>query len=84
MDWAFFKANFQAEFFPLNPAKTAALSLQDQDQYSQGKHTLDEYIDSFRALVKQAGYPDGFQLCLTFQNGLYPTLIDRINNLAEG
>ncbi|KAG5334852.1 hypothetical protein C0989_002766 [Termitomyces sp. Mn162] len=28
-----FEKEFQAEFFPLDPAKTAALSLQDQTQY---------------------------------------------------
>ena len=65
-DWASFKANFQVEFFLLNPAKTAALSLWDQDQYGQGKHMLNKYIDSFKVLVKQAGYLGSFQLCLTF------------------
>ena len=45
---------------------------------------LDEYIDSFRVLVEQAGYLDGLQLCLTFRDGLHPTLIDQIDNLAEG
>ena len=75
-DWASFEADFRAEFFPLDPAKTAALSLRDRDQYGQGKCTLDEYIDSFRALVEQAGYPDSFQLCLTFWDGLHPTLVD--------
>ena len=84
VDWASFEANFWAEFFPLDPAKTAALSLQDRDQYGQGKRTLDKYINSFRALVEQARYPDGFQLCLTFRDGLHPTLVDRIDNLAEG
>ena len=84
MEWASFEADFWAEFFPLDLAKTAALSLWDWDQYGQGKCTLDEYIDSFRALVEQARYPDGFQLCLTFWDGLHPTPINRIDNLAEG
>ena len=84
VDWASFKADFQAEFFPLNSAKTAALLLHDWDQYNQGKCTLDKYIESFRALIEQAGYPDGFQLCLAFPDGLHPTLIDQINNLAKG
>ncbi|KAG5348557.1 hypothetical protein C0989_009963, partial [Termitomyces sp. Mn162] len=30
-----------------------------------------------------AAYPDGLQLCLTFWNGLHPTLVERIDNLAE-
>ena len=79
-----FEQEFQDEFFPQNPAKTAALVLQDRDQYGQGKCLLDKYIDSFRALVEQAGYPDGLQLCLTFREGLQSTLMERIDNLAEG
>ncbi|KAG6859405.1 hypothetical protein C0993_003946, partial [Termitomyces sp. T159_Od127] len=46
-DWAAFKKDFQAEFFPIDPAKSAALVLRNREQYRQGKRTLDEYIDSF-------------------------------------
>ncbi|KAG6881182.1 hypothetical protein C0993_002494 [Termitomyces sp. T159_Od127] len=83
-DWAAFKKDFQAEFFSIDPAKSAALALHNREQYGQGKQTLDEYIDSFQALVEQAAYPDGLQLCLTFRDGLHPTLMERIDNLAEG
>lgn len=83
-DWAEFEQEFRDEFFPRNPAKSAALILRDREQYGQGKRSLDEYIDSFRALVEQAEYPDGLQLCLTFREGLHPTLMERIDNLAEG
>ncbi|KAG6884461.1 hypothetical protein C0993_010934, partial [Termitomyces sp. T159_Od127] len=83
-DWAAFEKDFWAEFFPIDPAKYVALALRNREQYRQGKQTLDEYIDSFWALVEQAAYPDGLQLCLTFQDGLHPTLMERINNLAEG
>ncbi|KAG6902275.1 hypothetical protein C0995_002207 [Termitomyces sp. Mi166 len=72
------------EFFPLDPAKTAALSLHNLNQYGQENQSLDDYIDSFHALAEQAGYPDGLQLCLTFHDGLHPTLIECIDNLAEG
>ncbi|KAG5346612.1 hypothetical protein C0989_000555 [Termitomyces sp. Mn162] len=50
--WTEFEKEFQAEFFSLDPAKTAALSLPDQTQYGQGKQSLNEYIDSFHALVE--------------------------------
>ncbi|KAG6883130.1 hypothetical protein C0993_007674 [Termitomyces sp. T159_Od127] len=83
-DWAAFEKDFLAEFFLIDPAKSAALALRNREQYGQGKRTLDEYIDSFQALVKQAAYPNGLQLCLTFRDGLHPTLMERINNLAEG
>ncbi|KAG6881439.1 hypothetical protein C0993_001465, partial [Termitomyces sp. T159_Od127] len=83
-DWAAFEKDFWAEFFPIDPAKSAALALRNREQYGQGKRTLDEYIDSFQALVEQAAYPDGLQLCLTFQDGLHPALMECINNLAEG
>ncbi|KAG6901719.1 hypothetical protein C0995_008799, partial [Termitomyces sp. Mi166 len=69
-------------FFPLDPAKTAALSLYNPNQY--GKQSLDNYIDSLHALAEQADYLDSLQICLTFQDGLHPTLIKRIDNLAEG
>ncbi|KAG6891804.1 hypothetical protein C0992_003654, partial [Termitomyces sp. T32_za158] len=49
-NWDAFEQEFRDEFFPRNPAKTAALILRDKDQYGQGRRSLDEYIDSFRAL----------------------------------
>ncbi|KNZ71648.1 hypothetical protein J132_07879 [Termitomyces sp. J132] len=51
-NWAAFEKDFHAEFFLLDPAKMAALMLHDGKQYRQGKCTLEEYIDSFQALVK--------------------------------
>ncbi|KAG6863143.1 hypothetical protein C0993_012717 [Termitomyces sp. T159_Od127] len=83
-DWAAFEKDFWAEFFPIDPAKSATLVLRNKEQYGQGKQTLDEYIDSFWALVEQAAYLDGLQLCLTFRDGLHPALMERIDNLAEG
>ncbi|KAG6867867.1 hypothetical protein C0995_004499, partial [Termitomyces sp. Mi166 len=58
INWEAFETDFQAEFFPLDPAKTAALSLHNPNQYGQGKQSLDNYIDSFHALAEQAGYLD--------------------------
>ncbi|KAG5351804.1 hypothetical protein C0989_004841 [Termitomyces sp. Mn162] len=55
-----------------------------REQYEQRKHTLDEYIELFQALVKQAAYFNGLQLCLTFWDGLHSALVEHINNLAEG
>ncbi|KAG6882806.1 hypothetical protein C0993_009043 [Termitomyces sp. T159_Od127] len=73
----------KAESFPIDSAKSTALVLRNRKQYGQGKRTLDEYIDFFQVLVKQAAYPDGLQLCLTFQDGLHPVLMEHIDNLAE-
>ncbi|KAG6883302.1 hypothetical protein C0993_006928, partial [Termitomyces sp. T159_Od127] len=70
-NWAAFEKDFWAEFFPIDPAKSAALALCNREQYGQGKRMLDKYIDSFQALVEQAAYPDGLQLCLTFWDGLH-------------
>ncbi|KAG6898549.1 hypothetical protein C0993_006048 [Termitomyces sp. T159_Od127] len=83
-DWAAFEKDFWAEFFLIDPAKSAALTLHNREQYGQEKRTLDEYIDSFWALVERVAYPDGLQLCFTFQDGLYPTLMEHIDNLAKG
>ncbi|KAG6865526.1 hypothetical protein C0993_007980, partial [Termitomyces sp. T159_Od127] len=57
-DWATFEKDFQAELFPIDPAKSAALVLCNREQYGQRKQTLDEYIDSFWVLVKQVAYSD--------------------------
>ncbi|KAG6863113.1 hypothetical protein C0993_012815, partial [Termitomyces sp. T159_Od127] len=38
-DWAAFEKDFQAEFFPIDPAKSAALALRNREQYGQGKQT---------------------------------------------
>ncbi|KNZ76556.1 hypothetical protein J132_09415 [Termitomyces sp. J132] len=65
-DWATFEEDFQAEFFPIDPAKTATLVLCDREQYRQEKQMLDEYINSFQVLVKQATYSNNLQLCLVF------------------
>ncbi|KAG5729111.1 hypothetical protein E4T56_gene3170 [Termitomyces sp. T112] len=34
--------------------------------------------------IEQAGYLDGLQLCLTFCDGLHPSLMDGIDSMAEG
>ncbi|KAG6881272.1 hypothetical protein C0993_002156 [Termitomyces sp. T159_Od127] len=36
-DWAAFEKDFWAEFFPIDPAKSAALALRNREQYRQGK-----------------------------------------------
>ncbi|KAG5349469.1 hypothetical protein C0989_003606 [Termitomyces sp. Mn162] len=83
-DWAAFKKDFCMEFFLLDPTKTMALTLHNREQYGQGKCMLDEYIDSFWALVKQAAYSNGLQLCLIFWDVLHPALVECIDNLVEG
>ncbi|KAG6883068.1 hypothetical protein C0995_013041 [Termitomyces sp. Mi166 len=83
INWEAFETDFQVEFFSLDPTKTATLSLRNSSQYGQEKQSLDDYIDSFCALAEQAGYLDGLQLCLTFHEGLHPTLMEHIDNLAE-
>ncbi|KAG5338916.1 hypothetical protein C0989_005603 [Termitomyces sp. Mn162] len=82
-NWAAFEKNFCMEFFLLGPAKTTALTLHNREQYGQEKQTLDKYINSFWALVKQATYPDSLQLHLAFQDDLHSALIECIDNLAE-
>ncbi|KAG5331651.1 hypothetical protein C0989_007728 [Termitomyces sp. Mn162] len=42
------------------------------------------WVLSYMKAVEQAGYPDGSQLCLTFHDGLHPSLRDHIDSMAEG
>ncbi|KAG6876308.1 hypothetical protein C0993_004128 [Termitomyces sp. T159_Od127] len=46
-DWAALEKDFQAEFFPINPAKSAALVLHNKEQYEQRKRTFNKHIGSF-------------------------------------
>jgi hypothetical protein len=54
------------------------------EKYYQGKCSVDEYVDEFRELVKQAGYTQGLAIVVKFRRGLDKEIQDIIANIPIG
>jgi len=67
--WGEFKQQFQLHFFPEN-AEADAINGLEGTSYYQGNWTVDDYLDSFQALVSNAGYMDPWTLVVKFRQGL--------------
>jgi len=57
--WGEFEQQFQLNFFPANAEADAINAL-------EGTRTVDDYLDSFQALVSDAGYTDPRTLVVKF------------------
>jgi len=60
-----FEQQFWLHFFPAN-AKADAINALEGTSYHQGNRTVDDYLDSFQALVSDAGYTDPRTLVVKF------------------
>jgi len=60
---------FWLHFFPAN-AEVDAINSLEATSYHQGNWTVDDYLDSFQALVSNAGYIDPWTLVVKFRRGL--------------
>ena len=67
--WRDFEQQFRVHFFPVN-AEADAINTLEGTSYHQGGRTVDNYLDSFQALVSDAGYTDPQTLVVKFQQGL--------------
>jgi len=67
--WGEFEQQFQLHFFPAN-AEADAINALEGTSYHQGNRTVDDYLDSFQALVSDAGYTDPRTLVVKFRRGL--------------
>jgi len=67
--WRDFEQQFQLHFFPAN-AEVDAINALEGTSYHQGNRTVDDYLDSFQALVSDAGYMDSRTLVVKFRWGL--------------
>jgi len=67
--WGDFEQQFRLHFFPAN-AKADAIDALEGTSYHQGNWTVDDYLDSFQALVSDAGYTDPRTLVVKFRRGL--------------
>jgi len=55
--WGEFEQQFQLHFFPTN-TKADVINTLEGTSYHQGNQTVDDYLDSFQALVSDTGYMD--------------------------
>jgi len=67
--WEEFEQQFWLHFFPTN-AEANVINALEGTSYHQGNWTVDDYLDSFQALVSNAGYMDPWTLVVKFRQGL--------------
>jgi len=67
--WGEFEQQFRLHFFPAN-AEADTINALEGTSYHQGNWMVDDYLDSFQALVSDAGYTDPQTLVVKFQRGL--------------
>ena len=63
--WGDFKQQFRLHFFPVN-VEADAINALEGTSYHQGNQTVDDYLDSFQALISNAGYTDPWTLVVKF------------------
>jgi hypothetical protein len=76
-DWPTFRITFIENFLPANESTAAVLRL-ESDRFYQGKHTVDEYLDEFKALVRRSGYKEKLVLVIKFHRGLNREIHNKI------
>jgi Retrotransposon gag protein len=81
--WKDFTEAFRHQFFPLHKA-TDAMNQLELRQYHQDKHSIDEYINEFKALVEKAEYTDGRVIVMKFRRGLDPSIQSCIALMLDG
>jgi hypothetical protein len=82
-DWAAFEKVFRTNFC-LRNEETVALSKLESTKYYQGQQSVDDYIDSFTALIEEAGYTDGRGIVMKFRRGLDRFIQDKVAEMGEG
>jgi len=81
--WGEFKQQFWLHFFPANMEADAINTLEGTFYY-QGNQTVDDYLDSFQALVSNAGYTDPWTLVVKFRQGLRLGIQNQIATMPYG
>jgi hypothetical protein len=64
--------------FCLENKAIAAVMQLESDQYFQGKHNIDIYVDEFRDLINMISYMDSIAIVLKFCQGLNMMTQDKI------
>jgi len=81
--WGEFERQFRLHFFPVN-AEADAINTLEGTSYHQGNPTVDDYLDSFKALVSDAGYIDPWTLVVKFRRGLQLGIQNQITIMPYG
>jgi len=81
--WRDFEQQFRLHFFPAN-AEADAINALEGTSYHQGNRMVDDYLDSFQALVSDAGYTDPQTLVVKFQRGLRLGIQNQIATMPYG
>jgi len=63
--WGDFEQQFRLHFFPAN-AEADVINMLEGTSYHQGNWMVDDYLDSFQALVSDAGYTNPQTLVVKF------------------
>jgi len=66
--WGDFEQQFRLHFFPAN-VEADAINALERTSYHQGNRTVDDYLDSFQALVSNVDYTDPRTLVVKFRRG---------------
>ena len=67
--WRDFEQQFRLHFFSVN-VEADAINALEGISYYQGGRMVDDYLDSFQALVSNTGYMDPQTLVVKFRRGL--------------
>jgi len=81
--WGEFEQQFQLHFFPAN-VEADAINALEGTSYHQGNWMVDNYLDSFQALVSDADYTDPQTLVVKFRQGLRLGIQNQIATMPYG
>jgi len=81
--WGEFEQQFRLHFFPAN-MEADAINVLEETSYHQGNRTVDDYLDSFQALVSDTGYMDPRILVVKFRRGLRVGIQSQIATIPYG
>jgi len=81
--WGDFEQQFRLYFFPAN-AEADAINALEGTFYHQGNQMVDDYLDSFQALVSDVGYTDPQTLVVKFRWGLRLGIQNQIATMPYG
>ena len=81
--WRDFEQQFRLHFFSVN-AEADAINALEGITYYQGGQMVDDYLDSFQALVSNTGYMDPQTLVVKFRRGLRLGIQNQIATMPYG
>jgi len=81
--WGEFKQQFRLHFFSAN-AEADVINALEGTSYYQGNRMVNDYLDSFQALVSDAGYTDPRTLVVKFRRDLRVGIQNQIATMPYG